>query len=197
MNNNQLIEPFLHIIEHSIVPLTQQAILSGNKIFGAAIIKKSDLSVIIAATNAEVENPLWHGEVNAIKKLYELPPTQRPLPKDCYFLATHEPCSLCLSAITWAGFDNIYYLFDYNDSNDVFHIPHDLHILQAVFHCQQGQYAHHNHYWNSYHLIELLDGTDAPVKQKILKKALYLRGIYTQMSNIYQQSKQPQIIPLP
>ena len=39
---------------------------------------------------------LYHGEVHTIKRFYEIPSQQRPPPKDCIFLTTHEPCSLCL-----------------------------------------------------------------------------------------------------
>src|SRR5690606_41476284 len=50
----------------------------GNKLFGAAILLKSDLSVVIAETNNELENPLWHGEMHALKRFYELPKADRP-----------------------------------------------------------------------------------------------------------------------
>ena len=59
----------------------------------------------------------------------------------CLFLSTHEPCSLCLSAITWAGFDNFHYLFGYVDTRDAFNIPHDLRILSEVFRIENGDYA--------------------------------------------------------
>ena len=47
----------LEVIENDIVPLTRSGVASGNKIFGAAILRKSDLSVVIAATNNETANP--------------------------------------------------------------------------------------------------------------------------------------------
>jgi tRNA(Arg) A34 adenosine deaminase TadA len=33
---------------------------------------------------------------------------------------------MCMSAITWAGFDNFYYFYSHEDSRDSFAIPHDL-----------------------------------------------------------------------
>ncbi|KAI5918095.1 cytidine deaminase-like protein [Camillea tinctor] len=57
----------------------------------------------------------------------------RPSPRACVFLATHEPCCLCLSALAWSGFARVYYLFSYADTRDVFAIPYDIDILQAVF----------------------------------------------------------------
>src|SRR6476620_3424461 len=95
-----LISRLLDVIEHDIVPLTQKGIVRGNKLFGAAILRKSDLSLVLAETNNEVENPMWHGETHAIKRFHELPASMRPASRDCVFLTTHEPCSLCLSAIT-------------------------------------------------------------------------------------------------
>jgi tRNA(Arg) A34 adenosine deaminase TadA len=122
---------YLEVIEQDIVPLTRSGVAAGNKLFGAAVLRKSDLSLVLAATNNETANPLWHGEIHAIKQFFELP--SHPAPEDCVFLATHEPCSLCLSGITWAGFDNFAYLFSHRDSADSFAIPHDIAILKAVY----------------------------------------------------------------
>ena len=66
--------------------------------------------------------------------------------KECIFIATHEPCPLCLSGITWTGFDNFFYLFSYEDTKDAFNIPHDLKILEEVFRCPDGNYAQRNYY---------------------------------------------------
>ena len=132
------IEKILSTIENDIMPKTRAGVLKGNKIFGGAILNKHDYSLIIADTNHELDNPIWHGEMYVLKKFYEQknpPPT-----KDLIFLSTHEPCSMCLSAITWAGFDNFIYLFSYEESRDLFAIPHDLNILNQVFKIKDGNY---------------------------------------------------------
>lgn len=41
----------------------REAVKKGNKVFGAAILKLSDLSLVAVGTNKEIECPLWHGEV--------------------------------------------------------------------------------------------------------------------------------------
>ena len=128
--DHELAARFLDVIEQDVVPLTRAGVARGDKVFGAAILRKSDLSLVVAGTNRETENPLFHGEVATLNAFYELPAEGRPPTGDCLFLSTHEPCSLCLSAITWAGFDNFYYLFGYEDTRDAFNIPHDLKILQ-------------------------------------------------------------------
>lgn len=54
----QLVSAFLKTVEHSIVPLTAIGVAGGNKLFGAAILRKEDLSLVIAATNQETTSPL-------------------------------------------------------------------------------------------------------------------------------------------
>ncbi len=62
----------LNVMEHDILPMTERGVAAGNKVFGAAILRKSDLSLVVAETNNELENPLWHGEVHTLKRFYEL-----------------------------------------------------------------------------------------------------------------------------
>lgn len=180
--HQKLIQRLLEITKKDILPLTEKAVIEGNLIFGAAILKKDDLSLVVAGCNHEVENPIWHGEVYTLKKFYELPATQRPEPKDCIFYSTHEPCSLCLSAITWASFNNFYYLFSYEETRDDFNVPDDLRILKEVFRCENGNYAKTNAYWNSYHLIDLIAELDEDHQQQFINETNRLKSLYKKLS---------------
>ena len=62
--NEKTLETILNVFLKEVLPLTEKGVAKGSKIFGAAIIKKDDLSVVIAETNNEIENPLWHGEMH-------------------------------------------------------------------------------------------------------------------------------------
>jgi len=190
------IDRFLDVIESDILPLTKAGVASGNKIFGAAILRKTDLSLLLAETNNEVESPLWHGEMHALKRYHELPPVSRPAPEELLFLSTHEPCSLCLSAITWAGFDNFFYLFSHEDSRDSFTIPHDLKILKELFDVNPGEYRSSNAFWDSYGIQRLVNELDVNEKSPRLKIIARITQQYDTLSTLYQSGKDDNDIPL-
>ena len=192
----KLIDRLLRVMEDDIVPLTQAGVREGKKVFGAAILRKSDLSLVLAGTNNEVENPLWHGEVHTMKLLYEMAPEDRPAPGDCIFFATHEPCSLCLSAITWGGYDNFYFLFSHEDSRDSFNIPHDLRILKEVFTLEPGGYNRENAYWRSAGLMAGIEAAPEAERAAFLARVEALKATYAEMSDTYQSHKTDTEIPL-
>ena len=194
MENAKLARRLLDVIETDILPLTERGVAAGNKVFGAAILRKSDLSLVLAETNNETENPLWHGEVHTLKRFYER--ADKPDTKDLVFLSTHEPCSMCLSAITWAGFDNFYYFFSHEDSRDSFAIPHDLRILKEVFRLDPGGYAKTNAFWRSAANADLV-ATSAPADKAALEtQDARIRAAYARHSDSYQAGKCENAIPL-
>ena len=195
-SKNTLCARMLDVIEQDIVPLTQAAVASGNKIFGAAILNKADLSLVIAGTNGETQNPLYHGEIATLNAFYNLPEADRPATKDCLFIATHEPCSLCLSAITWTGFDNFYYFFGYEDTRDAFNIPHDLKILQEVFNIPDGEYSRNNEFWQSQGLIAMAGEAIGPELKGLVAQIERIKAVYDELSTTYQASKGDTAIPL-
>ncbi|MCW2784662.1 MAG: tRNA-specific adenosine deaminase [Marmoricola sp.] len=194
---------YLDVIEQDVLPLTRARVAVGNKLFGAAILRRDDLGVVVAESNNEIENPLWHGEIHAIKRFHELPADQRPDPGDCFFLATHEPCSLCLSGITWSGFTEFGYLFSHRDSADAFAIPYDIAILKAVYAVPDPDraepapgrdlYNRVNAYFTSHDLAAAVrDSGDEQLAERVLR----LSDAYAEVSALYQASKGAAGIPL-
>ena len=191
-----LLHKFSDIFKNNILPLTAKGVDIGNKIFGAAILNKNDYSLIVAETNNETENPIWHGEIHTLKKFYELDSKIRPSEKNCIFLSSHEPCSLCLSAITFSGFNNFYYLFPYESTSNKFNIPHDLNILKEVFNIEDGKYIKENSYWKSYNINTLIDELESNDKNKLIISFNEIKEKYIDLSKKYQSSKEKSSIPL-
>ena len=191
-----LLHKFSDIFKNNILPLTAKGVDIGNKIFGAAILNKNDYSLIVAETNNETENPIWHGEIHTLKKFYELDSKIRPNEKNCIFLSSHEPCSLCLSAITFSGFNNFYYLFPYESTSNKFNIPHDLNILKEIFNIEDGKYIKENSYWKSYNINTLIDDLKSNDKNKLTVSFNEIKEKYIDLSKKYQSSKEKSSIPL-
>ncbi|CAM6102470.1 unnamed protein product [Calypogeia fissa] len=216
-SKEELISRLLSVIKLDIAPKTRVGVSKGNKLFGAAVLLKSDLSLVIAETNNETKNPLLHGEVNTITELYARKDRPVPDPKECIFLATHEPCSLCLSAITWAGYDNFYFLFSHQDSRDSFGIPHDIRILKEIFDVPSPSstsstapgteeqvgvgdgrplYNRENKFWKSHNIVEIIDTFEPGVREPFQKQVADIVSIYADLSAVYQASKGGKGIPL-
>ena len=120
----------------------------------------------------------------------------RPKETDCMFLSSHEPCSMCLSAITFSGFDNFYYLFSYTETNNEFNIPHDLNILKEVFKSNDGEYNKENSDWKSQNINLLIQNLPFFKKEKILSQLNEIKKKYQTLSNQYQKNKDTNSIPL-
>lgn len=191
--DRHLLDRLLSVIEEEILPLTAAGVKAGNKIFGAAILRKKDLSTLVAETNNELDSPLLHGEMNALKSYYELPAKTRPTPKELLFVTTHEPCSLCLSAITWGGFDNFYYFFSHQDSRDSFAIPHDLKILKEVFNVEPGGYRRNNAFWQSHAIRDMAQQVP---ETGFAERVREITTRYQHLSEQYQSGKSANDIPL-
>lgn len=188
-NKKLFLDRVLDIFENEIIPKTMEGVKEGNKLFGSAILRKKDLSTVVIATNTETENPLMHGEVTGIFDFYNIPKSERPAPQDTIFISTHEPCPLCLSSITWAGFDNFFYLFSYEDSRDKYGIPHDITMLDEIFRLPDGAYNEKNKYWSSWSIPYLVQQLSIEEKRSVVERIENIKVSYAHMSDIYQKAK--------
>lgn len=179
---------FLDVIENEIAPLTAKAVETGSRVFGAAVLRKSDLSLVIAETNHAAYSPLWHGEIYTLKLFFEL--QGHPDPSDCIFLATHQPCCMCTSALAWSGFKEIYYLFGYKHTADVFGMPHDLRMNREIFGCDEPMRKNSYFEWHS--LEAMLE--ELPDFSRARSRFETIRSLYARFASVVEARESKDII---
>lgn len=128
------LETMLLAVRDQLLPLTRQEVAQGNHVFGGLILDKNTLQTLVAGSNKRMESPLFHGEIDTLNRFFKLP--HRPPVKDLIFLASHDPCPMCAASIAWAGFTELWTLFDYEDVADDFAMPVDLIMFRELFGCE-------------------------------------------------------------
>ena len=126
MDQEKVFWRMLDVIEDFIVPETRLAVAHGHKIFGAAIVRRSDLSLVVAETNHEFWSPLCHGGVYTIKKFFEL--ADHPDPKECIFLSKHEPVPCAFLPLRCQGFLRFIFFLGMNKQETLLTFPYDIQI---------------------------------------------------------------------
>ena len=154
----------LQVMEDEILPTTRDGVKKGNKVFGAAVLDKN-FQTVIAGTNSETECPLFHGEVKVIYEWSKIIPASERggAASTSVFLATHEPCCMCISSILWSGFPTVYYFFPYEITRDQ-GIPHDINTMHELW--GVPTYRKQNKYLSSVCIMELVAQMDDDDKGK-------------------------------
>ncbi|MDD4159479.1 MAG: deaminase [Synergistaceae bacterium] len=125
------IENILRAIKEDLLPLTRKGVEEGNHVFGGLVLDAGSLKTIVAGTNNRQGNPIFHGEIDTIMRFFSM--KDHPDPSECIFVASHDPCSMCISAIAWSGFKEIWVLFGYEDVAKDFEMPVDLIMYKEIF----------------------------------------------------------------
>lgn len=182
------LERMLSVIETEILPKTEAGVQAGNKVFGAAILRDDeDLSTVLAETNHETLCPLYHGEVYCIKQWSEcIPVSDRPSAGDSVFLATHEPCCMCISSIVWSGFKKVFYFFPY-ETTRAQGIPHDLNIMYELW--RVPRYAPNNKYCSTAGLLEMVHDCPDEVRGPLEDQVARISARYEELSKKYHNEK--------
>ena len=69
--------------------------------FGAVIVNRESGEVVAEGWNKSRENPVWHGEIDAMNRCAAAHPGIDW--KKLALYTTAEPCPMCQSAIVWSG----------------------------------------------------------------------------------------------
>ena len=125
------IEAILRAIKDDLLPLTKKSVQHGNHVFGGLVLDAKTFETVIAGTNRRQDNPIFHGEIDTIIRFFGI--KNHPDPANCIFVASHDPCSMCISAIAWSGFKEIWVLFGYEDVAKDFEMPVDLMMYREIF----------------------------------------------------------------
>ena len=75
--------------------------------FAAVIVRRATGECLAIGANRSAENPILHGEIDAIIRCAEVHPDVDWTELAIY--STAEPCCMCQSAIAWAGISTVYY----------------------------------------------------------------------------------------
>jgi tRNA(Arg) A34 adenosine deaminase TadA len=183
------IRRMLLVIKDEIMPKTSVGVANGNKVFGAAILNDK-LETVLADSNEETTCPLFHGEVKAIYEWSKIIPASErgPTAQSSIFLATHEPCCMCISSIVWSGFNKCYYFFPYHITSAQ-GIPHDINTMHELW--GVNSYRKHNKYISTQCLMDSISNLDdsVPEKKELLVLQQELIDAYDKLSQKYHSEK--------
>jgi tRNA(Arg) A34 adenosine deaminase TadA len=110
VNDAEKVKMLLEVIRDEILPLTESESARGNAPSGSAILRADTLTSVMVGADNRITNPIFHGDIDAINRFFKLP--VHPPAEELIFLASHDPCPLCAAAIAWAGFKELWVLFD-------------------------------------------------------------------------------------
>jgi tRNA(Arg) A34 adenosine deaminase TadA len=185
----QELKRLLETIETDILPKTVIGVENGNKVFGAAILDEN-FKTFLAETNNEMDNPLFHGEVNLINQWAKaVAPSERGKhAQQSIFLSTHEPCCMCISSIVWTGFRTIYYLFPYSITSAQ-GIPYDVNIMHELW--GVSSYRKNNKFCSTACIMDLIN--DLPDSDEDKKELIEIQNrlieSYDSLASKYHQGK--------
>ena len=78
----------------------------------------------------------------------------------------------------------------------MFNIPHDINILKEIFKLDNGDYNRVNSYWRSYSIIEEIRKLNDSEQSNFENKINKIYQEYGNLSELYQENKDENLIPL-
>lgn len=75
--------------------------------FGAVLVHRPSAEIVAEGVNRWQENPIWHGEVDAINRCAA--ERSGVAWTELRLYTTAEPCCMCQAAILWAGIPEVFF----------------------------------------------------------------------------------------
>ena len=169
------IESILRAIKDDLIPLTKKGIEEGNHVFGGLVLDANTFNTIVAGTNDRQKNPIFHGEIDTILRFFSI--KDHPDPSNCIFVASHDPCSMCISAIAWSGFKEIWVLFGYEDVAKEFEMPVDLTMYKEIYGVEGAK--DNNAFFRKYNIG--LEAEKEPDAEILKEKIAEITDIYSSL----------------
>lgn len=73
--------------------------------FGAVIVDKTSGEILAEGWNRSSVNPIWHGEIDTINRMFD---SDHELEgRSLALYSTAEPCPMCQAAIQWTGIETV------------------------------------------------------------------------------------------
>lgn len=172
MRDSEKAEKLLDIISDEILPLTESETDKGNKIFGAAIVRKDTLTSVMVGTDDSAADPLSHGAIDTLERFYKLP--VRPEIDDLIFLTPFELCPMCAAAVAITGINEVWVLYDQKDMKEM--LPEDAltHEYRDLFGIKNVKAD--NPYYEIHYLKQELDDSAVKHIDEITKRYIDICG---------------------
>lgn len=110
---------------------------------------------------------------------------------------------MCLSAITWGGFSNIYIFWTYEDSESLFDEPYSRLMEEAIFKlpaegetpeawARRPLYARENRFWTAVYVVKSVEGLEESEEKRVLGEQVQrIKGVYAELWKTYKSLPRP------
>ena len=179
----KLFNRLMDVIEYDVAPLTRKRVAIGCKVFGAAVLRKDDLS-------PSSPKPIWRRfpalARRSLRHQAILGVAGPSRPQGLHF---HRHASALLHVRVGHRVERLpelFYLFGYENTSKDFHIPHDQKMIRELFHCTSP--AEDSSYYTSRPIMGLCDTPEAAARFERIK------NLYAELSAVYQAGEKKMVL---
>jgi tRNA(Arg) A34 adenosine deaminase TadA len=95
---------------------------------------------------------------------------------------------MCLSALAWSGFREVWHLFDYDETASDFHMADDLKMLESLFGTTSPN--RDNAYFRLRSIREALDGLEAGDRKRLEARIARIKELYRELPVVLDKDEE-------